>query len=95
MEEMNVKCYRKDNNFIVLDSQGMNAFMHLTQLLWNDKTNVDKTKIDYNIQKHTIIATTKEFKYIFENVPMQWDGRIDTSTIYTQHIQKLKESKVI
>lgn len=95
MKNLIVKGYSLENDFIVLDAQGMQAFMLLSKLLWQDKTKMDNVKIDYNVQKQTIVATTKQFKYIFENVPLQWDGNIDNSTIYANHIQELRDGEVI
>lgn len=94
MKEMEVKCYTK-LDYIVLDAIGMHAFMVLTQLLWQDKTAMKLCKIKYDTQKGTITVKTNEFRYEFENVPLQWDGNIDTHAIYGRHIQKLKESEVI
>lgn len=95
MENLQVKGYAKENNFIVVSAQGMHAFMLLTTLLWQDKTCMYKAKINYNVQKKTITVTSNNVKYVFENVPLQWDGNIDTHLIYAQHIQELKESEVI
>ena len=96
MEKLELKAYTKTHKKIVLDSIGMHAFMHLTTLLWNSKTKVEAIeKLDYNIQKHTITIVTKDYIYEFANVPIQWDGRIDTHIIYTNHIEDLKESGVI
>lgn len=95
MKNLTVKGYSLENDFIVLDAQGMQAFMLLSKLLWQDKTKMDKVKIDYNVQKQIIVATTKQFKYTFENVPLQWDGNIDNSTIYANHIQELRDGEVI
>lgn len=94
MKEMEVKCYTK-LDFVVLDSKGMNAFMILTQLLWQDKTMINLCKTKYDTQNNTITIVTKDYKYEFINVPLQWDGNIDTHLIYGQHIQNLKESEVI
>lgn len=94
MKEMEVKCYTK-LDYIVLDSKGMNAFMILTQLLWQDKTMIHLCKIKYNAQEGTITIKTNEYRYEFKNVPLQWDGNIDTHAVYGRHIQSLKESEVI
>jgi hypothetical protein len=95
MKNLIVKGYSLENDFIVLDAQGMQAFMLLSKLLWQDKTKMDNVKIDYNVQKQIIVATTTQFKYTFENVPLQWDGNIDNSTIYANHIQELRDGEVI
>ena len=92
---MQVKGYSNEDKFIVLTSQGMNAFMLLTSLLWNDKTDSDNAKVEYNTVKKTITIVTKQFTYEFTNVPLQWGGGIDTHTVYAQHYQKLLESEVI
>ena len=94
MEELEVKCYT-NLDFIVLDAQGISAFMILAQLLWQDKTMMKLCKIKYNTQKGTITIKTNEYRYEFKNVPLQWDGNIETNIIYKNHIQKLKESEVI
>lgn len=91
---MEVKCYT-NLDFVVLDASGMHAFMILTQLLWQDKTTINLCKIKYNIQKNTITVKTRDFRYEFKNVPLQWDGNIDTHLVYGKHIQELKESEVI
>ena len=94
MENLQVKGCTKENN-IVASAQGMHAFMLLTALLWQDKSGMYKAKINYNVQKKIITVTSNNVKYVFENVPLQWDGSIDTHLIYAQHIQELKESEVI
>lgn len=95
MENLQVTGYSEKNNFIILNNKGMNAFMLLATLLWQDKTSICKAKINYNIQKKTITIKSNDFKYEFENVPLQWDGNIDTHLIYAKHIQELKETEVI
>lgn len=95
MEKLQAKGYSKENNFMVLNVQGLHALMLLTTLLWQGKTNIDTTKVKYNVQKKTITVITKEFRYEFENVSLQWDGNIDTHLIYAQHIQELKEMEVM
>lgn len=94
MENLKLKCYTKENKNIVLDSQGMHAMLHLTTLLWNDQMKIEKI-IKLKTQKDNITIHTATHIYEFENVPIQWDGRIDTSTLYVNHIQELKSKEVI
>lgn len=93
--KIEVKGYSNINNNIVLHAQGIQAFMHLTQLLWQDKTCMQLARVAYDIQKKTVTVKTRDITYEFINVPLQWDGNIDTHTIYANHIQDLKESEVI
>lgn len=95
MEDLQVKGYAKENNYIVVSAQGMHAFMLLTTLLWQDKSGMYTARAKCDIQKKTITITSNDIKYVFENVPLQWDGNIDTHLIYAKHIQDLKESEVI
>lgn len=95
MEKLQAKGYSKENNFVVVDVQGLHALMLLTTLLWQAKTDMNTAKVKYNVQKKTITVITKDFRYEFENVSLQWDGNIDTHFIYAQHIQELKETEVI
>ena len=95
MEKLEVTGYSLENEFAVLDASGMHAFMILTQLLWNNKIGTDIAKVKYDTTKRTITITTKQFKYEFTNVPLQWGGTIDTHQVYANHIQELKESEVI
>lgn len=78
----------------VLHSQGLHATLHLLELLWNDKSKYEKATVDYSMSG-TITITTKSHKYTFENVPMYWDGTINTSDIYQRHIHELKDKEVI
>lgn len=94
MENLQANGYTKENN-IVVSAQGMHAFMLLTTLLWQDKSDMYTAKTKCDIQKKTITVVSNNIKYIFENVPLQWDGNIDTHLIYAKHIQELKESEVI
>lgn len=95
MKELEVKGYTKENN-IVVSASGMQAFMLLTTLLWQDKTNINKCKIeDCKIEYNYLQIKTNEFTYVFKNIPLQWDSNIDTSKIYMKHIENLKESEVI
>lgn len=89
MQQMQCKGYTNDN-FIVLDSQGITAFMILSQLLWQDKTCMKLAKIAYNTQKGEITVKTRDFIYKFTNVPLYWDGSIDTHTVCAQYFQELK-----
>lgn len=95
MENLQVKGYAKENNFIVVSAQGMHAFMLLTTLLWQDKSGIYTARAKCDTQKKTITVTSNNIKYIFENVPLQWDGNIDTHLFYAQHIQDLKDKEVI
>lgn len=99
MEKLELKCYELKSDFIVVTSQGMQAFLLLSRLLWQDKVNIYTTdkikKVDYNTFKKQIIVTTTQFKYVFSNVPLQWGGDIDTTLLYANHIQELKKEGVI
>ena len=95
MEKIEMNGYSLENNFIMLTSSGMQAFMRLASLLWQDKTKVDKNIVEYDIHKNTVIVLTKKYKYVFKNVPIQWDGNLDIYSVYANHIQDLKKSEVI
>lgn len=85
-----VKCYDYDNN-IIMTAQGQHATMQLINILWQDKTCIKLAKVKYDTKDNTITIKTNLFTYEFTNVPLQWDGNIDTSTLYMQHMQQLKQ----
>lgn len=89
-----MKCYDSNNN-VVIDSIGQHATMHLLNLLWRDKTCIRLTKVKYSTKDNSITIKTIGYTYEFKNVPMQWDGDIDTYKLYAQHIQQLKQANVI
>lgn len=89
-----VKCY-DDNNNIVMHAQGQHATMQLLNILWQDKTCVKLAKVKYNTKDNSITVKTNLYTYEFNNVPLQWDGNIDISQLYMQHIQQLKQDNVI
>ena len=93
MKEIELKCYTK-LDYIVMESNGLHATLHLLELLWNDKTMIQLNKVKYDTQNNIVTIITNDYRYEFTNVPLQWDGRIDIHTIYSQHIQTLKESEV-
>ena len=90
-----LKGYSKENNYIKLNAIGMHATMHLLNLLWQDKTCIGLAKVKYDTTRNTITIDTKDYRYEFTNVPLQWNGEIDILALYSQHIQLLKESEVI
>lgn len=92
MIELN--CYDNNDN-IVLHATGQHATMQLLNILWQDKTCIKIAKVKYNTNQGKIIFKTNDYEYEFTNVPLQWDGNIDTSKLYMQHIQQLKQANVI
>lgn len=94
-EIIRLKGYSKTDHYVKLNAIGMHATMHLLNLLWQDKTCIGLAKVKYDTTHNTITIDTKDYKYEFENVPLQWNGDIDIATLYKQHIQLLKESEVI
>lgn len=90
METTKLRAYTKENTCVMV-SFGIQAVLQLMSLLWNKETDLAISKTKYDIAKNTIVISTDNYIYKFENVPLLWDGSIDTSLIYALHIQSLKE----
>lgn len=97
MEKLKVKAYTKEKN-IVLDAQGTSAVMQLLNLLWQNKAIIHTFRSCYDIQNKTITIkddtnlTFGELTYIFENVPLQWDGNIDTSLLHKAIFNEIQDA---
>lgn len=82
--EIEVKAYTEDKR-ILLHAGGISAVMHLLELLWQTQTDMYKGKVTPDIKNNTItikqdmpLCAFKTLTYVFTNVPMQWNGDIDT-----------------
>ena len=70
MKEIELKCYTK-LDYIVMESNGLHATLHLLELLWNDKTMIQLNKVKYDTQNNTVTIITNDYRYEFTNVPLQ------------------------